>query len=145
VPTLRNVAVTAPYFHNGRFTTLKDAIGFYVRRDTNPEEWYPTAADGSVTKFDDLPAAYGGQFVVKAGVVGSDAGYVGNVNTGEIPYNRSIGDKPALSTDEIDDVVTFLCTLTDGFDPARPTAQVLPAQCQAAAHAATAHPSSRSR
>ena len=85
VPTLRNIAVTAPYFHNGRFATLKDAIGFYVRRDTNPEEWYPTAADGTVTKFDDLPALYGGQFVVKAGVVGSDAGYVGNVNTGEIP------------------------------------------------------------
>jgi len=145
VPTLRNVAVTAPYFHNGRFTTLKDAIGFYVRRDTNPEEWYPTAADGTVTKFDDLPAAYGGQFVVKAGVVGSDAGYVGNVNTSEIPYNRSIGDLPALSTDEIDDVITFLCTLTDGFDPAHPAAQVLPAQCQAAAHATAANPSSRSR
>ncbi|MFL6628288.1 MAG: cytochrome-c peroxidase [Vitreoscilla sp.] len=145
VPTLRNVAATAPYFHNGRFTTLKEAIGFYVRRDTHPEEWYPTAADGTVTKFDDLPAAYGGQFVVKAGVVGSDAGYVGNVNTGEIPYNRSIGDTPALSTDEIDDVITFLCTLTDGFDPARPAAQVLPAQCQAAAHATAANPSSRSR
>lgn len=145
VPTLRNVAVTAPYFHNGRFTTLKDAVGFYVRRDTNPEEWYPTAADGSVTKFDDLPAAYGGQFVVNAGVVGSDAGYVGNVNTGEIPYNRSIGDTPALSTSEIDDVITFLCTLTDGFDPAHPSAQVLPAQCQAAAHATAATPSSKSR
>ena len=34
VPTLRNVAVSAPYFHNGRFKTLKEAIGFYVRRDT---------------------------------------------------------------------------------------------------------------
>jgi cytochrome c peroxidase len=145
VPTLRNIAVTAPYFHNGRFTTLKDAIGFYVRRDTNPEEWYPTNADGTVTKFDDLPAAYGGQFVVTPGVVGSDAGYLGNVNTGEIPYNRRIGDTPALSTDEIDDVITFLCTLTDGFDPARPTAQVLPAQCQAAVHATSAAQTSKSR
>lgn len=145
VPTLRNIAVTAPYFHNGRFATLKEAIGFYVRRDTNPEEWYPTNADGTVTKFDDLPAAYGGQFVVTPGVVGSDAGYVGNVNTGEIPYNRVIGDTPALSTDEIDDVITFLCTLTDGFDPARPTAQVLPAQCQAAAHATAAATPSKSR
>ncbi|HEY9026007.1 MAG TPA: cytochrome c peroxidase [Burkholderiaceae bacterium] len=145
VPTLRNIAVTAPYFHNGRFTTLKDAIGFYVRRDTNPEEWYPTAADGTVTKFDDLPAAYGGQFSVKAGVVGSDAGYVGNVNTAEIPYNRAIGDTPALSPDEIDDVITFLCTLTDGFDPERPGAQVLPAQCQAAVRATAALPNSQSR
>lgn len=145
VPTLRNIAVTAPYFHNGRFATLKDAIGFYVRRDTNPEEWYPTAADGSVTKFDDLPAAYGGQFVVKAGVVGSDAGYAGNVNTAEIPYNRSIGDTPALSPDEIDDVITFLCALTDGYDPANPSAQVLPAQCQAAVHARAATQTSKSR
>ena len=141
VPTLRNIAVTGPYFHNGRFATLQDAIGFYVRRDTNPEEWYPMNADGTVTKFDDLPAIYGGQFVVTPGVVGSDAGYLGNVNTSEIPYNRVIGDTPALSPDEIDDVITFLCTLTDGFDPANPTAQVLPAQCQAAASpAATAVP-----
>jgi len=145
VPTLRNIALTAPYFHNGRFTTLKDAIGFYVRRDTNPEEWYPTAPDGSVTKFDDLPASYGGQFVVKAGVVGSDAGYLGNVNTSEIPYNRLIGDTPALTPDEIDDVITFLCTLTDGYDPANPSAQVLPAQCQAAASPAAASRNSRSR
>ncbi len=64
---------------------------FYVRRDTNPEEFYPTSTDGMVTKFDDLPAAYGGQFVVQAGVAGSDTGYLGNVNTGEIPYNRLIG------------------------------------------------------
>jgi cytochrome c peroxidase len=141
VPTLRNIAVTGPYFHNGRFATLQDAIGFYVRRDTNPEEWYPTNADGTVTKFDDLPAIYGGQFVVTPGVAGSDAGYLGNVNTSEIPYNRVIGETPALSPDEIDDVITFLCTLTDGFDPANPTAQVLPAQCQAAASpAATAVP-----
>jgi len=145
VPTLRNIAVTAPYFHNGRFTTLKDAIGFYVRRDTNPEEWYPMNPDGTVTKFDDLPAIYGGQFKVTPGVVGSDAGYLGNVNTSEIPYNRLIGDTPALSVDEIDDVITFLCTLTDGYDPAHPTAQVLPAQCQAAVHATAASNNSTSR
>ena len=43
----RNVAVTAPYFHNGRFKTLKELFGFYVRRDTNPEEWDPLALDGT--------------------------------------------------------------------------------------------------
>jgi cytochrome c peroxidase len=145
VPTLRNIAVTGPYFHNGRFATLKEAVGFYVRRDTNPEEWYPANPDGTVTKFDDLPAIYGGQFIVRPGVVGSDAGYLGNVNTGEIPYNRSIGDTPALSPDEIDDVITFLCTLTDGYDPADPAAQVLPAQCQAAARATPASRTSQSR
>ncbi|HWY23775.1 MAG TPA: hypothetical protein VNX47_02585, partial [Nevskia sp.] len=132
VPTLRNVAVTAPYFHNGQFATLKDAIGFYVRRDTNPEQWYPTTADGSSTKFDDLPALYGGQFLVNIDSIGSDAGYAGNVNTSEIPYNRKLGGSAALTPDEIDDLVTFLCTLTDGYDPANPAAQVLPAQCRAA-------------
>jgi cytochrome c peroxidase len=132
VPSLRNVALTAPYFHNGEFASLVDAIGFYVRRDTNPEQWYPTAADGTVTKFDDLPALYGGQFVAKAGVVGSDAGYIGNVNVLEIPYNRHIGDAPALTPSEINDVIVFLCTLTDGYDPGNPAALVLPAQCLAA-------------
>jgi cytochrome c peroxidase len=143
VPTLRNIAVTAPYFHNGQFATLLDALGFYVRRDTNPEQFYPTAVDGSVTKFDDLGAIYGGLFVASINVPGSDASYVGNVNTLEIPYNRHIGDQPALSPDDINDVIAFLCTLTDGYDPANPTAQVLPAQCQAAVSAATTASTSR--
>jgi cytochrome c peroxidase len=133
VPTLRNVAVTAPYFHNGQFATLEQAIGFYVRRDTNPEQFYPAAADGSVTKFDDLPGLYGGNFIVNITEPGSDAGYLGNVNTGEIPYNRSIGDEPALNPGEINDLITFLCALTDGYDPSHPNALILPAQCQAAA------------
>ncbi|MGH9852817.1 MAG: cytochrome-c peroxidase, partial [Blastocatellia bacterium] len=30
VPTLRNVAVTAPYMHNGRFQTLEEVIDFYA-------------------------------------------------------------------------------------------------------------------
>jgi len=132
VPTLRNIALTAPYFHNGRFATLVDAIGFYVRRDTNPEEWYPREAGGTVTKFDDLPAIYGGQFPVIPGAPGSDAGYIGNVNITEIPYNRVIGDAPALDESEIRDLASFLCALTDGFDPDHPDAQVLPAQCRTA-------------
>ena len=132
VPTLRNIALTAPYFHNGRFATLKEAIGFYVRRDTNPDQFYPALPDGSVTKFDDLPAVYGGQFLVNVIEPGSDAGYVGNVNTSEIPYNRPLSGTPALSPDEIDDVISFLCTLTDGYDPGNPNALVLPTQCSAA-------------
>ena len=132
VPTLRNIAVTAPYFHNGQFATLADALGFYVRRDTNPDQFYPLTAAGSVTKFDDLPAIYGGLFVVDINVPGSDGAYVGNVNTLEIPYNRHLGDSPALSPGDINDMIAFLCALTDGYDPQNPTAQVLPAQCQAA-------------
>jgi cytochrome c peroxidase len=97
VPTLRNVAVTAPYFHNGKFDTLREVVSFYVRRDTNPEEWYPNAG---LDKFDDLPAQYRV-----------------NVNTTEAPYNRKLGGVPALTSDEIDDVVAFLNTLTDGYQP----------------------------
>jgi cytochrome c peroxidase len=100
VPTLRNVAVTAPYFHNGRFKTLKEVVGFYVRRDTHPEEWYPLGFDGSAGKLDDLPPQYRV-----------------NVNTTEVPYNRKTGEAPALTDDEIDLVVEFLGTLTDGYKP----------------------------
>jgi cytochrome c peroxidase len=100
VPSLRNVALTAPYFHNGKFQTLKEVVSFYVRRDTNPEEWYPLGSNGLPDKFNDLPAAY-----------------KNNVNTTEVPYNRHEGDAPALSDSEIDDVVAFLNTLTDGYQP----------------------------
>jgi cytochrome c peroxidase len=33
VPTLRNIAKTAPYFHNGLAKTLTDAVQFYNKRD----------------------------------------------------------------------------------------------------------------
>ena len=39
VPTLRNVAVTAPYFHNGAFKTLKEVVAFYNRRDREPDRF----------------------------------------------------------------------------------------------------------
>ena len=97
VPTLRNVATRKTFFHNGVFSNLTDAVGFYVRRDTNPEEWYPAGADG-VQKFNDLPPEYRK-----------------NVNATEAPYNRNPGMLPALSRSEIDDVVKFLGTLTDGY------------------------------
>jgi cytochrome c peroxidase len=100
VTSLRNVARRQALFHNGRFKTLKDALTFYVQRDTNPEKWYPVAGDGSVQKFDDLPPAYRG-----------------NVNTTEGPYNRRPGDVPALSDAEVDDVIVFLKTLSDGYAP----------------------------
>ena len=100
VPSLRNVALRQAFFHNGRFGTLKEAVTFYVQRDTQPEKWYPLNADGTVAKFDDLPARYRT-----------------NVNTTEAPYNRRAGDAPALSDAEVDDVVAFLKTLSDGYHP----------------------------
>jgi cytochrome c peroxidase len=99
VPTLRNVATRKVFFHNGAFTSLRDALRFYVRRDTNPEEFYPVVA-GVAQKFNDLPAQYRV-----------------NVNTSEAPYNRTPGMAPALSETEIDDMIQFLGTLTDGYRP----------------------------
>jgi cytochrome c peroxidase len=96
VPTLRNVAVTAPYMHNGSLATLRDAVAFYATRDTNPERWYPKGADDKPKKFDDLPSTYHA-----------------NVNVKEVPYDRKPGQKPRLSDEEIDAVVAFLETLTD--------------------------------
>jgi cytochrome c peroxidase len=95
VPTLRNVARTAPYMHNGVFTDLRQVVEFYVTRDTNPERWYPIV-DGIAQKFDDLPVEYRG-----------------NVNTSEVPYDRLPGDAPRLSSVEIEQVVAFLRTLSD--------------------------------
>jgi cytochrome c peroxidase len=100
VPTLRNVALTAPYLHNGVFVSLREVVDFYVRRDTHPEEWYPAGVAGAVHKYDDLPPQH------SAGV-----------NTAEAPYDREPGDAPALSSAEIDDVVAFLRTLTDASVP----------------------------
>ena len=40
-----------------------------------------------------------------------------NVNTSEAPYNRHPGEAPALSDAEIDDVIAFLETLSDGYTP----------------------------
>jgi cytochrome c peroxidase len=98
VPTLRNVARTAPYFHNGAFDTLRETVDFYARRDTHPEAWYPASGAG-VRKFDDLPPQHAGA-----------------VNTSEMPYDRKAGEQAALTDAEIDDIVAFLRTLDDGYN-----------------------------
>ena len=102
-PTLRNVALRQTFFHNGAVHTLREAIAFYVGRDTDPGKWYSHDADGQVRKFDDLPAQY-----------------CDNVNM-EPPFGPRPGNVPVLSASEIDDVVAFLNTLTDGYQP-RPEA-----------------------
>ncbi|WP_179405021.1 cytochrome-c peroxidase [Burkholderia guangdongensis] len=96
-PSLRNVATRRVFFHNGRFHTLKEALRFYVQRDTDPEKWYPTDAHGRVAKFDDLPTALRG-----------------NVDTIDEPLTRKRGEQPAWNEREIDDVAAFLATLSDG-------------------------------
>jgi cytochrome c peroxidase len=77
VPTLRNIAITAPYMHNGVFKTLYQVIAFYNTRDIGP--WPPAEVSE-------------------------------NVNSDEM------GDLK-LSNQEVEDLVAFLQTLTDGWDP----------------------------
>jgi cytochrome c peroxidase len=75
VPTLRNIARTGPYMHNGLFSTLREVVLFYSARDVGP--WPPP----------EVPQ---------------------NVNREEL---GNLG----LTAREIDDIVTFMETLTDGY------------------------------
>jgi cytochrome c peroxidase len=79
VPTLRNVAVAAPYSHNGYFKTLKEIVQFYNTRDLPGANWpKPEVAE--------------------------------NVNHSEV---GNLG----LTDDEVDAIVAFMATLTDGYAP----------------------------
>lgn len=120
-PTLRNVALRQSFFHNGVFHSLQQVLEFYVERDIRPEKWYPRNRDGSVQKFDDLlPAHYA------------------NVDT-DAPFDRHAGDAPALSDVEIQDVIAFLKTLTDGYQlPAEAPVSVIAPKSDSVRRAATA-------
>jgi cytochrome c peroxidase len=95
-PTLRNVAARSVFFHNGRFHTLKDALRFYVSRDTDPQLWYPVTPSGTINKFDDLPVK------LRA-----------NADVIDEPLTHKKGEAPVWTDAEIDDVIAFLNTLTD--------------------------------
>jgi cytochrome c peroxidase len=94
-PTLRNAAIRASFFHNGSLHSLRDVVAFYATRDTDPGRWYSRRPDGSVHRYDDIPAAM---------VAGVDH---------EAPFEPLPGGKPHLDDREIDDIVAFLRTLTD--------------------------------
>ena len=98
VPSLRNVVLRKSFFHNGKFKSLRDVLTFYVERDIYPEKWYSKDSDGMVQKFDDLPLKWHE-----------------NVNRSEAPYKNQLGNSPALNPSEIDDLLKFLETLTDGW------------------------------
>ena len=100
-PSLRNVATRRVFFHNGVFQTLDQVLRFYALRDIEPAQFYPVNSDGSVDKFNDLPVTYRG-----------------NIDTVDVPFNRHPGDTPALNDDDIQDIIAFLSTLTDGYRPA---------------------------
>jgi len=92
VPTLRNLALTAPYMHNGYFTTIEGVVDFYNTRDTKP-----VCKSGFVT--DDLANRMGCWPHPEV----SD-----NVNTDELGNLH-------LTKGEAADIVAFLNTLNDGW------------------------------
>ena len=58
------------------------------------------SSDLAVKKFNDLPNAHHA-----------------NVDVDTPPYQRRPGQRPQLTDGEIDDIVAFLFTLTDGYKP----------------------------
>jgi cytochrome c peroxidase len=123
-PTLRNVSTRSVFFHNGVMHSLEQVLRFYNTRDTRPELWYPTVGGkakpvndaafpgygllttqyvgGKVAKFDDLPA-----------------GFVRNIDR-QMPLDgRKAGSAPPLSEHDISDLICFLDTLTDDYQPAK--------------------------
>jgi len=96
-PTMRNVALRDTFFHNGVFSSLREVLDFYNDRDLHPEKFYSHNPDGSVHKFDDLPP-----------------GYADNVDR-DAPLDRLPGATAALTEADMDDLIAFLKTLTDGY------------------------------
>jgi len=96
-PTLRNSARRGVYFHNGLYHDLKQVVDFYNLRDVQPGRVYPRDAAGKVQKYDDLPARYHA-----------------NIDVADQPLDRKLGDRPALTDAEVQDIIAFLKTLDDG-------------------------------
>ncbi len=88
-PTLRNVAVTAPYMHNGMLGTLEEVLAFYDRgRSENPNVSNRRRRRGDDDRRDDVPATPGrlsGRF-------------------------RGVDD---MTVQEQEDIIAFLEALTD--------------------------------
>lgn len=93
VTTLRNIALTSPYMHNGYFKSLRAVVDFYNSRDTKP-----VCKDRFTSE----------EQAVRTGCW-PEPEVAENVNKDELG-NLGLSDR------EIDDLVAFLLTLTDGWD-----------------------------
>lgn len=83
IPSLRNVAVTPPYEHNGVFDTLHEVVQFNNTRDV--ADWPPPEVPENVHRhMPPMPGTFG---------------------------------QLGLTDQEVDDIVAFLETLTDGYQP----------------------------
>jgi len=111
-PSLRNVGLTAPYFHNGGYATLRSVVQFYARGGNR-------RGDGSEDpdwEFNDNS----GSGSLGRGHPVMDSGVGSNV-LGIEPLFKTDPDEPeyfpeetrTLTDAEIDDIVAFMLTLTD--------------------------------
>jgi cytochrome c peroxidase len=99
-PTLRNSAARHVYFHNGVYHDMKQVMDFYNLRNTNPEKIYPRDASGKVMVFDDVPKQY-----------------QANIDYADAPFDVKPTDKPAMTDQDIKDIIAFIGTLNDGYHP----------------------------
>lgn len=99
-PTLRNTAARHIYFHNGVYHDLKHVMDFYNLRNTNPEKIYSHDASGKVVDFDDVPKQY-----------------QANIDFADAPFDVKPTDKPAMTDQDIQDIIAFIGTLNDGYQP----------------------------
>ena len=136
VPTLRNVATRTAFFHNGVFHSLVQVVNFYNTRDTNPEYWYPStggdssnmvqnpsyalfpsaASGATATPFNDLPSAYQGNIDEEL-PMGQGQTDAGGTTAADGAQARPVHSTPQLTQQNIADLVCFLNTLTDGYQP----------------------------
>ena len=93
VSTLRNIARTAPYMHNGYFKTLRGVVAFYNDRDVRP------ACPADMTEAEALKRGCWPKAEVARNVNKVELGRLG------------------LTEQEVDDIVAFMETLTDGYLP----------------------------
>ena len=108
-PGLRNVVLKGSYFHNGVFGDLNQVLAFYMNRDANPQFIYRKADGQPDVRFNDLPIQYQGNVAVRP------------------PFTPLPGGR--LTPAEAQDLITYLCTFTDGFDPRNPGAYRQSKQC----------------
>jgi len=134
VPVLRNVATRGAFFHNGVLHSLEQVLDFYNTRDTHPEYWYPADKDGTgtpqanpswalqpthvpgatVRKYNDLPRAQQGSIDEEV-PMGTGEGGDKTIASGTKP--REPGSTPVMTAQQITDLVCFLGTLSDGYQP----------------------------
>ncbi len=101
IPTLRNVAMSAPYTHNGYFDSIIDVVHYINTRDVG--DWPVPEVDVNVH----------GRGMGGGGMGGGGMGGGGMGGGGGMMRVGNLG----LTPQEEEDIVAFLNTLTDGYVP----------------------------